>query len=158
VRAAEFDWMGVFAYSDVETAGSYNLDKKIDPEIVAERRNRLMAIQRPISARRLRRFVGTQVTAIVDGPSQDTPLVWEARIQGMAPEIDGKVFLTDLLPPAGTRAARPGDMVAVQITESHDYDLVGRVMVVQEFATAPSADLATPVRRIATGAPLRILA
>ena len=32
VRAAEFDWMGVFAYSDVENAASHALGAKVDPE------------------------------------------------------------------------------------------------------------------------------
>ena len=45
VRAAEFDWMGVFAYSDVDNAASYALDEKVDAETIAERRDRLMAMQ-----------------------------------------------------------------------------------------------------------------
>ena len=43
VRAAEFDWMGVFAYSDVDNAASYALEKKVDAETIAERRDHLMA-------------------------------------------------------------------------------------------------------------------
>src|SRR6266849_2745949 len=54
VRAAEFDWMGVFEYSDVDTASSARLDEKIDAETIAERRNRLMAIQKKISKNKLR--------------------------------------------------------------------------------------------------------
>src|ERR1700677_4825156 len=53
VRAAEFDWMGVFAYSDVDHAGSYALDAKVDSETITERRDSLMSMQRGISARRL---------------------------------------------------------------------------------------------------------
>ena len=104
VHAAEFDWMGVFAYSDVDNAASYALATKVDAETIAERRDRLMNMQRRISARRLRRFVGKRLPALVEGPSKDTELVWEARLEGMAPEIDGKVYLNDLEPPAGGRA------------------------------------------------------
>ena len=32
VRAAEFDWMGVFAYSDVDSAASHALDEKVPPK------------------------------------------------------------------------------------------------------------------------------
>src|SRR5262249_28115407 len=32
VRVAQLDWMGVFEYSDVDNAGSYALDEKIDLE------------------------------------------------------------------------------------------------------------------------------
>jgi ribosomal protein S12 methylthiotransferase len=158
VRAAEFDWMGVFAYSDVDNAASHTLEKKVDPETIAERRDKLMAIQKRISARRLRRFVGQTLPALVEGPSKDTELVWEARLEGMAPDIDGKLYLSDLEPSAGGRSARAGDMVTVEISESHDYDLVGRVLEVSEAAPAPPEALPHPMPRISTGAPLRVLA
>jgi ribosomal protein S12 methylthiotransferase len=161
VRAAEFDWMGVFAYSDVDSAASHALSDKVDSKLIAERRNKLMSIQRRISARRLRRFQGRKVEALVEGPSKDNELVWEARLEGMAPEIDGKLYLTDLEPPAGGRPALPGDMVTVEIAETHDYDLVGRVVEVRAtIAADPAGPVASPnpMPRIATGAPLRVLA
>src|SRR5246127_5468582 len=58
VREAEFDWMGVFAYSDVDNAGSFGLDAKVDPAVTAERREKLMAIQKKISREKLRGFKG----------------------------------------------------------------------------------------------------
>ena len=158
VRAAEVDWMGVFAYSDVETTTSYSLENKLDPETIAERRDRLMALQQRISARRLKRFVGERLPALIEGPSKDTELVWEARLEGMAPDIDGKLYLSDLVPPTGGRAARPGDMATVEITESHDYDLIGRVLEVQDAWSAQAPDTSEPLRRVLTGAPLRVLA
>ena len=53
VRAAEFDWMGVFAYSDEDTSKSFALENKVDEETIARRRDTLMAIQKKISARKL---------------------------------------------------------------------------------------------------------
>jgi ribosomal protein S12 methylthiotransferase len=158
VRAAEFDWMGVFAYSDVDNAASHALGAKVDAETIAERRDGLMAMQRRISLRRLRRLVGQELTALVEGPSKDTELVWEARLEGMAPEIDGKVYLSDLEPPTGGRAAVSGDMVTVEITASHDYDLVGRVTHVREASPVMKGPVIAPARTISTGAALRVLA
>jgi ribosomal protein S12 methylthiotransferase len=158
VRAAEFDWMGVFAYSDVDNAASHALGAKVDAQTIAERRDRLMAMQRRISARRLRRFVGQKLPALVEGPSKDTELVWEARLEGMAPEIDGRVYLTDLEPPTGGRAAGSGDMATVEITASHDYDLVGRVTRVRETLPVVAGPVVAPARTISTGAALRVLA
>src|ERR1700740_450314 len=63
VRAAKLDWMGVFEYSDVDNAGSFGLDGKVDAETIADRRNRLMAIQNKISREHLRRFRGQTVRA-----------------------------------------------------------------------------------------------
>jgi ribosomal protein S12 methylthiotransferase len=160
VKAAEFDWMGVFPYSDVENASSFALDGKIDEDAVRERRNRLMEIQQKISARKLRRFRGQRVTALVEGPSKDTPLVWEARLEGMAPEIDGKLFLNDIEVVESGAAARPGDVVTAEITETHEYDLVGRVVDILEVPQqrGPQSAATATVQRVATGAALRILA
>jgi ribosomal protein S12 methylthiotransferase len=161
VRAAEFDWLGVFAYSDVDNAASHALDGKVPPEVIAERRDELMSVQRHISARRLRRLKGRRLAALVEGPSKENELVWEARLEGMAPEIDGKLYLTDLEPVVGGRAALAGDMVTVEITKSHDYDLVGRVIEVSDVPAAkplPAEAQRDPMPRITTGAPLRVLA
>ena len=159
VRAAELDWMGVFGYSDVENAASHTLGAKLDAETIGERRDCLMKLQRKISARRLRRFVGQKLPALIEGPARDQEFLWEARLQGMAPEIDGKLYLTDIQPEADGVAAVPGDIATVLITKSLDYDLVGRVIEVRESVPQSALPLPTPTaRQICTGTPLRILA
>ncbi len=119
-----------------------------------------MKMQRKISARRLRRFVGQTLPALVEeGPSRDQEFVWEARLQGMAPEIDGKLYLSDLEPASGGAPARPGDIAMVEIGESHDYDLVGRVTQIRESLPRAAAPLPShAARQISTGSPLRVLA
>src|SRR6266478_2800604 len=165
VKAARLDWMGVFEYSDVDNAGSYALDEKVDAKTISDRRNRLMAIQKKTSRENLRAFKSRTATALVEGPSKDNPLVWEARLEGMAPDIDGKVYLTDIELPIG-EAAATGDVARVEITKTDAYDLIGRV--VEILARPASRDVATPasapsfppaekLTRIATGAPLRVL-
>jgi ribosomal protein S12 methylthiotransferase len=159
VEAAEFDWMGVFPYSDVDNASSHALDEKVDEGTIRERQDHLMKLQRKISARKLRRFRGQQATALVEGPSKDTPLVWEARLEGMAPDIDGKLYLNDIQVPGTELSAQTGDVVTVEISESHDYDLVGRVVEIQDARPLVSAQsvAAGPVQRVNTGAVLRVL-
>src|SRR5262249_48026392 len=110
VRTAEFDWMGVFTYSDDESGESYKLDGKVDADTINERRDELMRIQKKISKQKLKARVGQDFDALLEGPSKESPLVWEARLEGMAPEIDGKVLVTDLgnpdygVPEPGTMA------------------------------------------------------
>ncbi len=159
VKAAEFDWMGVFPYSDVDNASSFALDEKVDEDTIKERQSRLMEIQQKISARKLRKFRGRRVTALVEGPSKDTPLVWEARLEGMAPEIDGKLYLSDIEVEGTTISARPGDVVTAEITETHEYDMVGRVVEILDVPRPAVAYVAAnaPVQRVATGAALRVL-
>jgi ribosomal protein S12 methylthiotransferase len=184
VKAANLDWMGVFEYSDVDNAGSYALDEKVDAETISERRNRLMAIQKKISrenlrTKYLRRELDTtkedgkaaaglphskrNFTALIEGPSKDNPLVWEARLEGMAPDIDGKLYLTDIELPSG-EVAEAGDVARVQISKTDAYDLIGRVVEILPRPAAPAGMSAAPMpaveklHRIATGAPLRVLA
>jgi ribosomal protein S12 methylthiotransferase len=170
VKAARLDWMGVFEYSDVDNAGSFALDEKVDAETIRGRRNELMAIQKKISRERLKRFREQRVMALVEGPSKDNPLVWEARLEGMAPDIDGKVYLTDIELPNGD-VATAGDVARVEITKTDAYDLIGRVVEIiprrrarrgemQDAALKGGATTAPPeqLHRIATGAALRVLA
>jgi ribosomal protein S12 methylthiotransferase len=174
VKAANLDWMGVFEYSDLDNAESFALDKKVDAQTITGRRNRLMAIQRKISRTNLReKYLSERprarksrtFTALIEGPSKDNPLVWEARLEGMAPEIDGKLYLTDVEVPGG-EAAAPGDVTCVEITKSDAYDLIGRVVEILPRSTARTSDAgdsipstlpAEKLHRIATGAPLRVL-
>jgi ribosomal protein S12 methylthiotransferase len=163
VRAARLDWMGVFEYSDVDNAGSFGLDTKVEAETIRERRDQLMAIQKKISRARLRAFRGQVVTALIEGASKDNPLVWEARIEGMAPEIDGKLYLTDIELPSGDTAGI-GDVARVEIDKTDAYDLIGRVVKIlprqpaQHSTTAVAAmPPAQTLTRISTGAPLRVL-
>jgi ribosomal protein S12 methylthiotransferase len=134
VRAAEFDWMGVFSYSDEDKAKSFGLEDKLDAKTIARRKNALMSLQKQISRRKLRRRAGERVQVMLEGPSKETELVWEARVEGMAPEIDGKVYVTEF--EGVTDAAdlpAPGTLATLEVTETKDYDLIGRVV---EF-TAP---------------------
>jgi ribosomal protein S12 methylthiotransferase len=160
VGAAGFDWMGVFEYSDVDNARSFALQDKVDPALAADRRNRLMAVQKKLSREQLRRFRGRTEVALVEGPSTDNPMVWEARLEGMAPEIDGKLYLTDLQLPDGS-LADTGDAVRVEIVKTDAYDLIGRVTgILSRPASGGCGTPAEPrekLHRIATGAPLRIL-
>jgi ribosomal protein S12 methylthiotransferase len=169
VRAAEFDWMGVFTYSDVDTAGSFALGKKVDEETKVERRDELMALQKKISARKLKAHIGRNEIALLEGVAAESEMLWQARLEGMAPDIDGKVYVNDLMSSGGgvfreDDLPKPGDLVRLEITEAHDYDLVGRVTEIVRRAQSPivSADAAAmpasiAARRIATGAALRIL-
>ncbi len=167
VKAAQLDWMGVFEYSDVDNAESFPLDGKVDAETTPDRRNRLMAIQKKISREKLRAHKGCVETALVEGPSKDNPLVWEARLESMAPDIDGKVYLTDVEISSPSSAslvsAEIGDVARVEITKTDAYDLIGRVVeILPRPAERPTQHVPAPppsqqLTRISTGASLRVL-
>ena len=124
VEAAQFDRLGVFAYSDEETSASFNLDQKVNGRIIHNRKQKLMALQRRISRARNRRMIGQEVDVLVEGPSEETDLLWQGRMPTQAPGIDGVTLINDFhgAPP------RPGEFRRLRITEAHDYDLVGALV------------------------------
>jgi ribosomal protein S12 methylthiotransferase len=125
VRAAQLDWLGVFSYSDEEGSGAFNLGNKVPSRTIEARRRSLMRLQQSISRKSRARLVGRRFDLLVEGPSEETPLLWEGRTQHQAPEIDGKVYINDFGP---FEQLNPGQFYQCEITESQDYDLVGRII------------------------------
>jgi ribosomal protein S12 methylthiotransferase len=142
VEAARFDNLGVFTYSDEDTSASYALAGKVDGRTKQNRRRRLMAIQRKIAHARNRALVGTEATVLVEGPSGETELLWEARLATQAPEIDGVTLVNDF---EGAEP-RAGEMRRLRVSEAHDYDVVGTLLASTEpaphFAPAPLINIA----------------
>ncbi|MGB8769399.1 MAG: 30S ribosomal protein S12 methylthiotransferase RimO [Candidatus Korobacteraceae bacterium] len=125
VREAQFDWMGVFGYSDEDGAGAFALADKVPPKEIERRRKKLMSIQKQISRRKKRALVGQEFDLLLSGPSAETELLWEGRTAMHAPEIDGTVYVNDFGDRAGVME---GEFYRCEITEGHDYDLVARII------------------------------
>src|SRR5450759_489208 len=125
VREAQFDWMGVFGYSDEEGGGAFTLADKVPQKEIEKRRKKLMSLQRQISRKKKRALVGQRFDLLLSGPSAETELLWEGRTAMHAPEIDGTVYVNDF----GDREdIREGEFYRCEITEAHDYDLVARIL------------------------------
>lgn len=135
VKAAQFDRVGVFSYSDEDTSASYHLDGKVDSKTIYNRKRRLMTLQRKISKARNRKLIGTEFTVLVEGPSRETELLWECRSQGQAPEIDGVCYINDF----SGREPKPGEMRRFVVRQAHDYDLVGELTDQALDLSAPAA-------------------
>jgi ribosomal protein S12 methylthiotransferase len=84
-----------------------------------------MKLQQTVSRGRRERWVGEIMPVLVEGESEETPLLWEARTQFHAPEIDGKVYINDFGP---HERLAPGTFYRAEITEAHDYDVVARIL------------------------------
>jgi len=127
VRTARIDWLGVFSYSDEEGAAAFNLESalKVPKRTIESRRRQLMKLQQKISAKSRAAWVGREFDVLVEGESEETELLWEGRTLLHAPEIDGKVFINDFGP---HETLVPGTFYLAQITESHDYDIVARIL------------------------------
>ena len=140
VEAAQFDRLGVFAYSDQDNSASYHLDGKVDGRTIHARHRRLMAIQKKISLRKNRQAVGSTLDVLLEGPAQETELLWEGRLATQAPEIDGRVLVNDVA--HGYDSGEPpvaGSFVRVQMTAALEYDLIGRVVAAGPSRPVPQA-------------------
>jgi ribosomal protein S12 methylthiotransferase len=115
---AELDRVGCFKYEPVAGASSNALPNPVPDEIKQERWNALMARQQKISARKLKRKVGTRQQVIIDAVG---PTVTKGRSKADAPEIDGSVYLSS------RRPLRVGEIVTAKIERSDEYDLHGSV-------------------------------
>jgi ribosomal protein S12 methylthiotransferase len=125
VQAAQFDWLGVFSYSDEDGSTAYHLGDKVPPREIERRRKKLMQIQRQISKKNKRKLIGREFDVLALGPSEETELLWEGRTEMHAPEIDGKLFINDF---GDHGELVPGTFYRCEITEAHDYDLVARIV------------------------------
>jgi ribosomal protein S12 methylthiotransferase len=125
VRTAQFDWLGVFSYSDEEGTPAFELGGKVAPREIERRRRQLMKVQKQISRRKRKAAIGREFAVMLEGPSQETELLWEARGEMHAPEIDGKLFVNDF---GEHEQAKPGEFYRCRVVEAHDYDLVAELI------------------------------
>src|SRR5262249_48978852 len=121
VRTQRFERLGVFQYSDEEGTAAYDFADKVPQKIIERRWREVMAIQKRIHREQSGSMVGRRLEVLVEGASEESEHLLVGRHAGQAPEIDGQVYLNDGL-------AYPGELVTVEITEAHDYDLVGRIV------------------------------
>ncbi len=127
ITAAKIDWLGVFTYSDEEGAKAFELapELKVPKRTIESRRRKLMKLQQKISTKSKATWVDREIDLLVEGESEETELLWQGRTPLHAPEIDGKVLINDFGP---HETLTPGTFYRALITESHDYDVVARIL------------------------------
>jgi ribosomal protein S12 methylthiotransferase len=117
VEEMRFDRVGVFTYSHEEGTPAAALVDGVPPAVKAERRDRLMAVQQPISLARNQAQVGRVLDVLIEGVGEGLSI---GRSYRDAPEIDGLVLVEDEVP--------VGEMLPVEIVRALEYDLVGRLV------------------------------
>jgi ribosomal protein S12 methylthiotransferase len=125
VKKMRFERLGVFQYSDEEGTAAFEMENKVPKRTIERRWREIMAVQKRISREQNKKLIGTRLEVLVEGRSPETELLLVGRHQGQAPEIDGQVYINDGM-------AYPGELVTVEVTEAHDYDLVGKVVARQD--------------------------
>jgi len=117
VEETAFAHVGVFTYSQEENTAAATLPDQLAERTKRARRERVMAAQARVRARRAPSEIGRRVDVLVERAAGDH---WVGRTREQAPEIDGVVRLVG--------EAAPGEIVTAYVTRAEIYDLHARVI------------------------------
>jgi ribosomal protein S12 methylthiotransferase len=120
----EFERLGVFAYSDEEDTDAAGLTHKVSQKRSEDRRRILMEQQAEIATRKNRALVGCEFPVLIEGPSHESELLLQGRLESQAPEIDGVCLINDSR--AGEIMA--GEFRTIRITRALEHDLLGTIV------------------------------
>ena len=120
VRRVRFDRMGAFTYSEEEgTFAAAQYEDSIPQEVKQKRLDELMDIQQTISAELSAMKVGQRMKVIIDRIEGD---YYIGRTEFDSPEVDPEVLISC------DRALVIGDFYQVEIINSDDFDLYGKII------------------------------
>jgi ribosomal protein S12 methylthiotransferase len=120
VEEGHFERLGVFRYSREESTPAAQLDRQVPERTKQSRYKRLMKAQSRVAFNKNLALKGRIEPVLVEGYSEETELLLRGRSIRQAPDVDGQVYIT-----AGH--ADVGDIVALKITDSSEYDLIGEI-------------------------------
>ncbi len=121
LKEYRFDRLGTFMFSPEEGAKAYDMPGQVPQALKQERYNRVMALQKDISAEINEAWMGQSVRVLIDEAQKEEPGTYIGRTERDAPDVDGQVVVHS------AKKLSPGDFVDVHITDSLEYDLVGEV-------------------------------
>lgn len=122
LKTYKFTNVGFFAYSKEEGTAAFSMHQQIDDAKKVEWVQDLAETQNKISREFNQKLLGQPLNVIIDGflgVQDDGKNLYESRAYFMAPQIDGKVYLTT------TKNLKVGQNVDVLVTDYNDYDLMG---------------------------------
>ena len=121
VRWARFERMGAFAYSEEEdTFAGKNYEDDVPQEVKDDRLSRLMALQQEISTEIQAEKVGQTLRVIIDRRERN---YYIGRSEFSSPGVDPEVLI-----PVSEKRLYRGRFYQVEITDSDEFDLYGRVV------------------------------
>ncbi|WEV79450.1 30S ribosomal protein S12 methylthiotransferase RimO [Janibacter cremeus] len=118
---ARLDVVGVFGYSDEDGTEGEGLTGKVEPDVIAERVDRVTRLVEELTAQRAEERIGETVTVLVEEVDADTGEV-SGRADHQGPDIDGATLLTGSL-----EGLLPGTIVTATVVGTEGIDLVAEV-------------------------------
>ena len=119
VEKSRFDRLGIFTYSHEEGTSAHKLEDDVPEQVKRSRSNKIMALQQKISTQKNKNKVGKTVKVLIDRVDANN---YYGRTEHDSPEVDNEVII-----PSKEMHLRVGDFYDVIITDSKEYDLIGKV-------------------------------
>ena len=119
VERSQFDRLGIFTYSHEEGTSAHKLEDDVPEQVKRSRSNQIMALQQKISTEKNKSKVGKTVKVLIDRVDANN---YYGRTEQDSPEVDNEVII-----PLKEMHLRVGDFYDVIITDSKEYDLIGKV-------------------------------
>ena len=119
VERSQFDRLGIFTYSHEEGTSAHKLEDDVPEQVKRSRSNKIMALQQKISTEKNKNKVGKTVKVLIDRVDANN---YYGRTEQDSPEVDNEVII-----PSKEMHLRVGDFYDVKITDSKEYDLIGKV-------------------------------
>lgn len=120
IEEGHVDHLGVFPWSKEDGTASALLPLRVGEDVGRRRAEEAMAVQAELRREANLDMRGEVLEVLVDGPSSESEFLYDARHEGQAPEVDGRVIVCDAV-------AKPGDLLRVKIIDAEAHDLVGSV-------------------------------
>tara|TARA_Y100000996_G_scaffold133921_1_gene101752 strand:- start:1654 stop:2952 length:1299 start_codon:yes stop_codon:yes gene_type:complete len=128
----QFERVGAFTYSVEEGTRAERLPGHVPQDVMDDRLEELMELQRAISFERNSMYVGRETDVLVDQPLKDDPEYGAVgRTAGQALDVDGVTHLI------GSGVWNPGEFVRARIVGAHDYDLVAEIVETTDQSGSP---------------------
>ncbi len=119
VKEVGWDRLGAFTYSKEEDTAASTMQPEVEESVALDRLDRLMAVQKEISARKNLEKVNKVIEVLVE---EREPLTgrYRGRTAADAPdEVDGQVIFTS------DQELKAGMYVPIRIIDAAQYDLIG---------------------------------
>ncbi len=118
---AKFQHCGIFQFSPEEGTAAFSMPNQVSIETSQRRYHEAMELQQKISFEHQKKLIGRKLEVLVEGRSKESDLVLVGRHRHQALDVDGLVYM-------GNRKVEIGDLVKVEITQAHPYDLAGEII------------------------------
>lgn len=118
ISTAQFERLGAFIYSREDGTPAYGFKGQVAEKVKQRRFDSIMSLQQEVSEKVNARFSGKRLKVLIEEKREKG--LYAGRTEYDAPEVDGMVYVRS------KTSLRPGKFAEVKITDTLEYDLIGK--------------------------------